>query len=98
MRYLKEYKLFESRSSDIESILKRYNIKNRTINEDGTVDVDGSVDLYEKGLTKIPVKFRNVSGGFFCGFNQLTSLKGCPKEVGGNFLCAYNQLTIYQKT
>ncbi len=64
-----------------------------TINNDGSIDVDGGVDLSNKNLSKIPFKFRNVSGGFYCCGNQLTSLEGAPKSVGGGFGCYDNQLT-----
>jgi len=64
-----------------------------TINDDGSIDVEGSVNLSRKKLTKIPFKFRNVSGGFYCNNNQLTSLKGSPNTVGGGFYCYFNQLT-----
>ena len=57
------------------------------------VDVDNDVNLEEKFLTKIPLKFGNVSGDFFCFGNRLTSLEGCPKSVVGNFSCSYNELT-----
>ncbi len=64
-----------------------------TINDDGSIDVDGSVNLSSKKLTKIPFKFRNVSGNFYCYNNQLTSLEGSPNNVGGDFYCSDNQLT-----
>ena len=32
----------------IHDICKRYNIKNYTINPDGSIDVNGDVDLYNK--------------------------------------------------
>ncbi len=97
MKHLKKYKVFESKS-DIESILKRYNIRNYTINEDGTVDGDVDLYLYKRGsiggvLTKMPVKFRNVSGDFYCNNNKLISLEGCPESVGGDFYCHNNKLT-----
>ena len=63
-----------------------------TINNDGSIDVDGGVDLSNKNLSKIPFKFRNVSEGFYCCGNQLTSLEGAPKSVGGGFGCYDNQL------
>ena len=88
MKYLK---YFESNSS-IDVICYKYDIKNYTVNPDGTVDVDGDVNLYVKGLTKLPLKFGYVSGGFDCGNNGLTSLEGAPKEVGGSFLCSNNEL------
>jgi len=64
-----------------------------TINDDGSIDVDGDVDLSCKKLTKIPFKFRNVSVYFTCSNNQLTSLEGAPNTVGGSFSCHNNQLT-----
>jgi len=64
-----------------------------TINDDGSIDVNGNVELNNKNLTKIPFKFRNVRGGFFCSNNQLTSLDGAPNNVGGYFYCNNNQLT-----
>ena len=64
-----------------------------TINEDGSIDVEGNVDLSYNELTKIPFKFGIVSGNFNCSDNQLTSLLGAPKTVGGGFYCSNNQLT-----
>ena len=82
----------ESRE-DIDSICKKFGIKNYTINEDSTIDVDGNVNLYDKGLTKLPLKFGKVSGYFDCSDNQLKSLEGDPLSVGGHFSCGDNQLT-----
>jgi len=82
---LPEYiKVFE----DIE----KYKIKNYTFNDDGSIDVDDDVKLSFKHLSKLPVKFRNVSGFFDCKFNDLISLEGCPETVGGNFNCDDNLL------
>ena len=53
MKYLK---LFES-FNDIDSICKRYGIENYTINEDGSIDVDGNVSLSSQGLTELPLRF-----------------------------------------
>jgi hypothetical protein len=64
-----------------------------TINEDGSIDVDGDVDLYNRNLTKIPFKFRNVSGWFNCSNNKLTSLLGAPNMVSISFKCGMNHLT-----
>jgi hypothetical protein len=89
MKYMKLYEQFE----DIAAICAKYGIKNYTINPDGSVSVDGSVFLHQKGLTKLPVKFKEVSGDFWCDFNSLTSLEGCPERVGGSFTCSNNNLT-----
>jgi hypothetical protein len=64
-----------------------------TINPDGSYDVEGDVDLSDRDLTELPIKFNKVSGYFYCYNNKLTSLKGCPKIVGGDFNCYNNQLT-----
>ena len=89
MKYLKLFESFE----DIKSICKKYGIENYTINDDGSIDVDGDVNLYESGLSKIPFKFRNVSGYFYCSYNKITSLEGYPTSVGGHFNCSNNQIT-----
>ena len=81
--------------SDIDINLLKYFINSGTytINDDGSIDVDGVVNLSYKNLTKIPFKFRNVSRGFSCSYNQLTSLEGAPNTVGRWFDCNNNQLT-----
>jgi len=89
---MKHLKLFES-FEDIDSICKRYGIKNYTINSDGTIDVDGDVYLNNKGLIKLPLKFGKVTGNFYCSYNKLTSLEGSPSYVGVGFYCYNNQLT-----
>ncbi len=87
MKYLKKYGLFES-NTEIDSICQKFGI-----DEDGTVDVDGDVDLSKRNLSKLPLKFGKVSGNFHCNRNKLISLEGCPEEVGGDFYCHRNQLT-----
>ena len=79
----------------IEKWSKEYNIKNYTINDDFTIDVNGNVDIRYKGLTEIPeyIQFGVVDGDFNCELNRLTSLKGAPKEVKGEFNCDNNKLT-----
>ena len=96
MKHLKPYKVFEQQSKnnlDIIYYLNKYLIKNYTINEDGTIDVNGDVDLGVYDLDKIPFKFGIVTGYFNCSNNKLTSLYGCPREVGGQFHCLSNRLT-----
>jgi hypothetical protein len=91
---------------EIHKICKQYGIQNYTINSDGSIDVDGNVGLnfnaipgmysssnLNKRLTKLPLKFRNVTGNFLCMNNYLTSLEGSPQLVGGSFNCHSNQLT-----
>ena len=77
----------------ISLICKKYKITNYTINSDGSIDVNGDVDLSEKGLTELPLVFNRVNGYFNCSYNKLTTLEGCPKWIGGWFSCHDNQLT-----
>ena len=91
---IKKYKLFvESLESDISKICKKYGITNWSINKDGLIDVDDDVDLRNRELTKLPLKFGRVTGYFYCFNNRLTSLEGGPSSVGGYFDCSHNQLT-----
>jgi len=106
-RYVNEVFSFERSSSDplkklsvgkrvqIIKWLDSFEIKNYTINDDLTIDVNGNVNLVDRSLTYFPsfIKFNEVSGSFYCYNNQLTSLKGCPITVGGSFYCSSNQLT-----
>jgi len=95
---IKDYKLFLESIEDIHSICRKIlrvssnRVENYTINEDGTVDVDGDVYLSGKNLQKIPLNFGRVTGDFECDENKLTSLEGCPNWVGGYFSCCNNYL------
>jgi hypothetical protein len=95
MKHLRKYKLFEN-NSQIDTICEKYNIKNYTINSDNSVDVDNGVYLWGKKLESIPLNFNIVNGCFGCGYNYLTSLKGCPVRVGDRFYCYHNNLTSLQ--
>ena len=77
----------------ISLICKQYGIENYTVNDDGSIDVDGDVNLYNKGFVELPLTFNKVTGWFDCGRNNLTSLKGCPRWIGGGFSCRSNNLT-----
>jgi len=92
MKYLKYFEADMRWRQNIDNICIEYGIDDYTINPDGTVDVDGGVSLYGRGLTKLPLKFGYVSGYFDCRRNQLTSLEGAPIEVGGDFSCNTNHL------
>ena len=90
MIYLKLFEGFK----DIDAICMEYDIKNYTINRDGTIDVDDTVFLSSAGSNKkfytLPLKFNIVSDSFDCSCNNLTTLEGAPKEVGGYFSCNDN--------
>ena len=75
------------RRNEIEKWLKEYDIKNYTINDDFTIDVNGEVCVGQKNLIEFPdyIQFGVVRGNFDCSLNDLTSLRGCPREVGKGF-------------
>ena len=77
---------------DIDLVCEQYNITNYVIREDGKVDVDGDVNLYNN-LDKLPLDFGVVKGHFNCSSNSLTSLEFAPVKVGGGFNCSSNKLT-----
>lgn len=82
----------------IHAVCKKANIKDYTINDDHTVDVLGDVGFYHNlpRMSKIPLKFNNISGNFTFINNDLTTLEGSPKSVGGYFLCYSNKLTTLE--
>ncbi len=90
----------------IKNLCLTYDIKNYTINSDGSIDVDGDVDisplriraqhLPNQELKKLPLKFGEVTGNFDCSYNQLTTLEGAPRSVWGDFNCSDNKLTTLE--
>ena len=78
---------------EIHNICNKYDIRNYTINPDGSIEVDGDVNLSNRNLTKLKLNFNKVSGSFYCHYNKLTTLEGCPKEVSGDFFCSFNHIT-----
>jgi len=95
MEILKKFKQYFG-NMEIDKICKKYKIKNYTINNDNSVDVNSDVDLWYEKLTSIPLNFNIVNGYFTCAENYLTSLKGCAVRVGNEFYCYNNKLTSLQ--
>jgi hypothetical protein len=61
---------------------------------DGTLFVEGNLNISDKGFARLPdLSCVSVGGHFLCGRNKLTSLEGAPQIVVGNFICNYNHLT-----
>ena len=52
------------------TVFEKYKIENYTINEDGSIDVNGDVHFYEYGLTELPINFNKVTGTFDCSNNK----------------------------
>ena len=75
--------------------LDKYGVSYYTIRDDLTVDVSVDVNLAHKLLDEIPIQFGIIDGSFYCEYNNLTSLKGCPIEVRGDFYCGNNKITTF---
>jgi hypothetical protein len=78
--------------SDLQKICFFYNIENYTKNQDGSINVDGNVNINDMALTKIPIKFNIVNGSFNCSGNELTTLENSPREIKFDFNCFANNL------
>ena len=80
------------REFDKEAWLKKYNY---TFNADKTLDIhsDNEVALSNRDFISLPFNFNKVEGPFSCSYNNLKTLKGCPKYVGGDFYCYTNRIT-----
>jgi len=69
-------------------------IKNWTINDDYTIDVNKYVNLNGQNLYNFPsfIQFGHIKSTFLLIDNFMTSLKGCPYYVEGSFDCSGNEL------
>jgi hypothetical protein len=99
MKHIKHYKIFESTSPNFPStkegvieVCEKYKIKNYTINNDLSIDVDGNVIIGYTLLEYLPLRFNHVSGYFDCSGNRLKSLEGCPQTLDSGFYCTNNNL------
>jgi len=70
---------------------KFFKIKGTYTIRNGVYDVEGDV-LLLRNVKILPFKFGLVTGNFWCGYNELTSLEGAPVEVRGSFYCNDNNL------
>lgn len=63
------------------------------IKEDLSVDAHGPVNMSNRNLKKIPIKFNRCTSDFICSHNKLETLENSPFSVHGNFNCSNNNLT-----
>lgn len=81
--------------TNIHDYCSQFKIKDYTINSDGSIDVNGNVNLKTKwGGEEIPksIKFNKVTGDFLCERKKMTSFESCPVYVGGVFSFGNNML------
>ncbi len=79
-------------SYKLEQDCKTYDIKNYTINSDGSIDVDGDVFIAGWRLPECPLKFNIVNGDFDCSDNRFTTMKNFPKKITGWLNASDNDL------
>lgn len=89
---MKYSKLIE-KYREIDSICYQYDIKKFRINKDFSINVNGNVNLSNRNLNIIPIKFNIVCGDFICSDNILTNLKNSPIYLEGNYICSNNKLS-----
>ena len=96
MRYLRDYRLFESNdglTDEQRKFLDSVAHGRWSVNSEGLVDVQGSFLCGGRRLEDfLGIRFGKVSGNFYCSANQLRTLEGSPREVGEDFYCNDNQL------
>lgn len=86
--------LRQSSKDKIDRLCELHEIKDYTINDDGTIDVVGEINWGFKRWKKLPLKFRKVDGNFLIFNNHnLVSLEGCPTEVTGSFKFSAQEIT-----
>lgn len=80
--------------NEIHKTCEKYGISFYTINSDGSIDVRGDVVIRQQSglLKRLPLKFRNINGGFSCDNQRLTTLEGSPINVKTHFSCQGNRL------
>lgn len=102
MKHIKPYKLFEKQEpqhpgfptteKEIHRLCNEYDIKDYTINNDLSIDVNGSVFFHSNGFQYLPLNFNYITVDFYCYDNHLISLEGSPQKIDGHFFCYNNRL------
>lgn len=77
---------------DIVNWLNFYKISNYIIHPDMSVDVNDNVDISNKNLDFIPVKFNRITGFFDCSHNNFSDLSSGPKIVMRTLACRFNKI------
>lgn len=67
-----------------------------TVGDDLQISVEGSVDFSKMSFTKLPAKFKKVTGRFLISNTPLETLEGCPDEVGEMFNCGYTHISSFE--
>ncbi len=94
MKFIKSYKIFESKDLSLNKQLAKFGISKYILNTDGSIDCNHQhLQLFANHLYTIPFNFNRINGDFSIYSNYLTSLKNCPKYISGYFECFDNKLS-----
>jgi len=97
MKYIRNYKVFENNTDltqeQIDFLTNCAGTRWKVNPDTGLIDVQGGFHGDSRKLDDFKgLRFGNVSGSFFCYFNNLKTLDGSPRKVGGGFHCWGNPL------
>jgi len=78
----------------VKSFLSHIKIKedDYRIYDNLSVDVFCDVDMSQRGLTEIPIKFNLIAGNFDCSMNKLKNVINSPDTIFGYFDCSFNDI------
>jgi hypothetical protein len=93
-KMVRKYLVTDERMNVIKDFFKSIDVsmKDVEIHDDLSVSVYGDVDMSQKGLVNIPIKFVTVDGDFDCSLNKLINLNNSPNFVTGDFDCSCNKI------
>jgi len=64
-----------------------------SLDEEGRVNITGTITFRRRGQTEFPLWFGKVTGNFYAEGLALRSLEGAPYEVGKSFILKQNNLS-----
>jgi len=88
--------LYFGPKKDKEKWFKWLNKHYYKVNEDGSVSIEGDVELLSQRLrskiNRLAFNFNRIDGRFVCVNHGITTLEGGPKYVAKDFSCAHNKI------
>lgn len=75
-----------------EKLCRIWGIENWELNSDGTIDINGDLNLSGRRLNEFPIKIRIIRGSLNVSHNYFKNLKGFPTCITGNLNVSFNKL------
>lgn len=91
-RFNESQSTFPMDRDEVSRICVDLKIQDFSIEDDGTVNVNGSVYINQK-MERLPIKFGEVTENFRASGLGLTTLEGLPHTIGGSLYLNRNKLT-----